>query len=430
MTLAGSLLFGGYRAWERLCGKFATQRMHYRALVMVLLVYVVPWVWIQGVYSAMLTVSYRQETLTVGRMPVSYADISTQEEAFRTQSYWFLLVIVGIWVAGAAVRLFRKCRKYFHEKNGLLLEAKVCRNGKPEMIARRLRKELHCIWMPVIYTSPEVSGALTVGFLRPLIFLEEGYADTELEPILRHEMTHIARGDLLVKLLIELACCLHWFNPLIYKLKKRLELVCETSCDEKVVRRCNIDERAEYARLVVKNMRKDEQNTLLGSALENNYGTAEERVNLIMKRKKVKMLGKLAATFVFAAMLLVNSLTALAYPNVFHVDSDVAVDNAYIVGNYSMYGESGIDVPTDVILYDEQIIDKDGNIFPAGSASTYGVICSIFGHDEQDCYFESHIRNGSGGCEVKVYNARTCLKCNHIWVDSWYATYTYATCPH
>lgn len=428
MTLAGSLMFGGWWVWNRLCGEKMTQRMQYRALVIVLLAYVMPWVWIKGIYNAILTASYVQETLIVRRMPVSYADISTEEEAFRTQNYWLLLVIVGIWGIGAAARLLWKCRKYFHEKNEFLLEAKLCRTGEVVETAKRLRKELHCIWMPKIYEAPGIGFTFTVGFIRPAIFLQKGFAADELEPILRHEMTHIARGDLLVKLLLELACCLHWFNPLVFMMKKQLAKSCETSCDEKVVAEQNVDERALYARLVVRSMREGKDPTLLGSALEeDDFMCAEERVNLIMVKRKFSRAEKVLATFVFALILFVDSLTAMAYPDIYHVDADVSVEN---VNNYSAYKDLEVGVPTDVILYDEQIIDKDGNILPASDASTYGLICTVFGHKDEPCYFESHKKNDDGSCEVKVYNARLCAVCNHIWVESLHSTYTFVTCPH
>lgn len=429
MTLAGSFLFIGYLGWVKLFGKSMTQCMRYKAMVMVLLVYVIPWVWMKGIYGAILSLFPRPETAVDGKMPVSIADISTKEEAFRTQFYWLFMAVVGIWVVVTAVLLFRKCRKYFRQKRGFLLSRKDCRNGNPRKIAERLRKELHCWRRPEIYETPGANYTFTIGALKPIIFLQSDYADTELELILRHEMMHIARGDLLVKFFMELASCLHWFNPLIYILIDQLELVCETSCDERTVEGCTKEERAAYARLVVKNMRKSEQDFLLGSALENDYETAEERVNLIMRKKKITRWGKVAAAFVFALMLFADSLTAFAYPNIFHVESAGDM-NAHMNSGYCVSTRAGVEVSTGMILYDEQLVDKDGNIFPANVASTQGLVCTIFGHNINEGYFEIHNKDKNGGCQVDVHYATWCTICNHVWVGDLYATHIYPVCPH
>ena len=46
MMSAGSALYIGYLLWVRLFGKSITQCMKYRALIIVMLAYVVPWAWL------------------------------------------------------------------------------------------------------------------------------------------------------------------------------------------------------------------------------------------------------------------------------------------------------------------------------------------------------------------------------------------------
>ena len=56
MTLSGSALFIGYLCWEKVLGKSMTEAMKYGALIIVMLDYAVPWVWIKGIYRNVIGV--------------------------------------------------------------------------------------------------------------------------------------------------------------------------------------------------------------------------------------------------------------------------------------------------------------------------------------------------------------------------------------
>lgn len=60
MSIAGSALFIGYLCWERILGKSVTQSLKYRALMIVMLVYTVPWIWIKGMYRTIIELFGRE----------------------------------------------------------------------------------------------------------------------------------------------------------------------------------------------------------------------------------------------------------------------------------------------------------------------------------------------------------------------------------
>lgn len=49
-------------------------------------------------------------------------------------------------------------------------------------------------------------------------------------------MIHLKRNDLWIKALVLVANALHWFNPLVYVLRKDIHMWSELSCDEEVVK--------------------------------------------------------------------------------------------------------------------------------------------------------------------------------------------------
>lgn len=71
--------------------------------------------------------------------------------------------------------------------------------------------------------------------------------------VLRHELTHLRRGDALWSLLAELAFALLWFHPLAWLARPRFRLDQELACDERVLRDAPCDE-AGYAHALLRSV--------------------------------------------------------------------------------------------------------------------------------------------------------------------------------
>lgn len=72
--------------------------------------------------------------------------------------------------------------------------------------------------------------------MEPVLILPEAcYSPEELYFILKHELVHFKRKDLYVKLLLVAANGVHWFNPLVWIMRKEAAVDMELSCDERVI---------------------------------------------------------------------------------------------------------------------------------------------------------------------------------------------------
>ncbi len=73
------------------------------------------------------------------------------------------------------------------------------------------------------------------GAFRPVILLPEDCDDWPADrrrSVIAHEMAHVARRDVAMLALANLACALHWFNPLVWLLRRRLVIECEHASDD------------------------------------------------------------------------------------------------------------------------------------------------------------------------------------------------------
>ncbi len=59
--------------------------------------------------------------------------------------------------------------------------------------------------------------------------------EEQLQSVLLHELAHVRRRDLFVLALTQLACALHWFNPLVWIVAWRLHVERERACDDLVL---------------------------------------------------------------------------------------------------------------------------------------------------------------------------------------------------
>ncbi|MFT4559157.1 MAG: beta-lactamase regulating signal transducer with metallopeptidase domain [Planctomycetaceae bacterium] len=82
-------------------------------------------------------------------------------------------------------------------------------------------------------TIPVVWGILRLRLLLPQN--ARSWSAEQLQSVLLHELAHIKRRDAFSQLLAQMACALHWFNPLVWFAAWRLHVERERACDDLVL---------------------------------------------------------------------------------------------------------------------------------------------------------------------------------------------------
>ena len=92
---------------------------------------------------------------------------------------------------------------------------------------------------PVLLVGPPDVGPALVGALRPRLLLPaevtDGLSPAELRLVILHELAHLRRLDIPVNWLVSLLLALHWFNPLMWLVARRMRADRELACDEAVM---------------------------------------------------------------------------------------------------------------------------------------------------------------------------------------------------
>jgi TonB family protein len=103
-----------------------------------------------------------------------------------------------------------------------------------------------------VFSCPAIHAPVLVGFLRPRLYLPEGWAawpEAQLRGILAHELAHLRARDPYVLVLQTLALVLFGLNPLVWVMYTRLTHLRELRCDEAALEGTGIDP-VDYSRLL------------------------------------------------------------------------------------------------------------------------------------------------------------------------------------
>lgn len=167
------------------------------------------------------------------------------------------------------------------------------------------------------------SPALINIFNSKIIIPDKDYDTKELKWIFRHELTHFKRKDNLLKLLLMIACSIHWFNPLVKILKVYFYDQCELSCDEKVLKKSNISDAKGYALALINTLKY--KNNLKATMLHSQFNTnqinlikrrIDGMINLKKRKKGILLTISVCAISAFSVITFnVNNKSNLAYAN-------------------------------------------------------------------------------------------------------------------
>ena len=148
---------------------------------------------------------------------------------------------------------------------------------------------------PEMFVCEAISTPAVTGVLHPQLLLpHEGYDLNDLRYILRHELCHLKRRDMLLKLVLLAANAMHWFNPVVYLMLRQADEDIELACDSAATDGLDRAERAAYSRTLLaavqSHVRALPATTCFGGTVER----LKRRITNVLGAQKKRGLGVVA----------------------------------------------------------------------------------------------------------------------------------------
>ena len=152
-------------------------------------------------------------------------------------------ILAYVWLIGAIALMLLIVLRYIR------LNIEIRKNSEviscPETRAYTDRKINVRVW-------ENVASPFITGIFRPMLILPKTeLSEEQLHNILRHEMTHFKRHDILYKWFAEFVKCIHWFNPISWYVSKQIASECEISCDMAVTKNMTGSEEMSYVSTIL-----------------------------------------------------------------------------------------------------------------------------------------------------------------------------------
>ncbi len=159
--------------------------------------------------------------------------------------------IFWLWAAGAAAFLVRQGVVYARFRRTVRRWRREVTREDYTALLDSTAQELN-VTAPRMLICEAVTTPAVTGVIRPTLLLpHENYDLGMLRFILRHELCHLKRRDMLLKLVLLAANAMHWFNPMVYLMLRQADEDIELACDSAATDGLTRGERADYGRVLL-----------------------------------------------------------------------------------------------------------------------------------------------------------------------------------
>ena len=167
---------------------------------------------------------------TVPPRVVSTISMTVAQADLPHSPIWALVWLAGICVGGLTLGCSALSLRRLRASSRPVHDSTIQRCFQEEAAAFHLQLPDTCLRM-----SGKCQVPMTWGLARKVVLLPEQACDwpeTRLRLVLRHELAHIARGDILVSLLTTIASLLLWFHPLVWLMLRASQRSREQASDD------------------------------------------------------------------------------------------------------------------------------------------------------------------------------------------------------
>lgn len=194
---------------------------------------------------------------------------------------WFSgFLVLGLYFVIRYQIQWRRMRRFSLPE----MDRSVCKQWNEMLKAQGIRRNIP------VYRSEYIYAPVLIGIRKKYLLLpEKHFEGEEREYIFRHEIKHLVYHHMLIKLLGLFLCCVYWYQPMIWLMKREMDRDIEAFCDRKAVQKLDDGERYLYTQTMLHCMTfaKDSP-VLVSSGFGGTVGAMKERIRWIMKGNTLK----------------------------------------------------------------------------------------------------------------------------------------------
>ena len=260
--------------------------------------------------------------LLIGLGNIVYANVYGDREILVSD------LLLWLWISVAVILLIR----YFHKRLKVrqYLEQYIIKDIETKEYYESFLEQAKIKNVRIAVIPGERQSAI-FGVIRPIMILPDAVLEEKtVAYMIQHEIKHYANYDLWLKFLVDLLVVLHWWNPVVYVMRKELSLALV------------------QAAKLMSNQQAYDLNLTGGECLET-------RIQMLLKEKTTERVrGRLltAANLLFVFLIMIISLVfvpEVLYEESVHYDSeefegvfDITPENAYYLkteNGYELYAD-------------------------------------------------------------------------------------------
>jgi len=169
--------------------------------------------------------------------PATRLTVSAVDEAGYSP-LWTVLWLGGICASAVVLGVSAWTLRRLREGSRMVVDPTMQCCFAEEAWALNLELPEGCLRMSAACAVP-----MTWGISKKTVLLPEqaaGWDEKRLRLVLRHELAHIARGDVLVTLLTTVSALLLWFHPLVWVVLRASARAREQACDDMALERSGV----------------------------------------------------------------------------------------------------------------------------------------------------------------------------------------------
>ncbi len=163
--------------------------------------------------------------------------------------------------------------------------------------------------------SAFINTPMVLGFAQTIFLPDIAYSAEEQRNIIIHEIQHIIHKDIYIKQIVNLLTILYWWFPLIYVLRKQVDLYLEMRADSKVTSAMDPAEYKQYLhhlldirQKVKENIRKKSYKRLSSCFINDDKQMLDYRTHYLIEGFKTKKTRKLILAAVLCLPLFSNAI--------------------------------------------------------------------------------------------------------------------------